>query len=321
MLHVGGVQVDIRYQGSLLEPGEPEYQPFVVRPLDGPPLSVLSIQVLDHPCPGNDSPVLFDSGGPWRMQSEAGGYRPSFSRGDTGRKDAGQQYMIAVADADTGHTRVFVRQDEDSDIAPDGPPVLGAESGRGEDARPLPNPVCYPLDQLLLMNHLASRGGAIVHAAGLELEGRALVFPGVSMAGKSTLARLLVAGGLEDALLSDDRVILRTAAEPGRFLAWGTPWPGDAKIARNASAPLEALVFLVHAGEDRIVPVDSREALRRLLPMVSCPWYDRERFPAVLETCGRVAQSVPCYELQFRATTQVVDLLRAYPWTGADAAR
>ena len=31
------------------------------------------------------------------------------------------------------------------------------------------SPVRYPVDQLLLMNHLSSRGGVIVHAAGAHL--------------------------------------------------------------------------------------------------------------------------------------------------------
>ena len=63
------------------------------------------------------------------------------------------------------------------------------------------------------MNHLAERGGVIVHAAGAVVQGGALVFLGASGAGKSTLSRMFLEAGLGAALLSDDRVILRGCSE------------------------------------------------------------------------------------------------------------
>jgi hypothetical protein len=182
----------------------------------------------------------------------------------------------------------------------------------------LASPFCYPLDETVLMNHLSSRGGVIVHSAGLEMnvggDEIGLVFPGASGAGKTTLSELLLEAGAGTGLLSDDRMILRTGSD-GSVRAWGTPWPGDAGIARNRSVPLRSLLFLIQADADEIVPLTSGEALRRLMPVVSCPWYDRERFPGVLDTCGNVVTNVPSHELRFTRSGAVAKVLAQHAAT------
>ena len=95
------------------------------------------------------------------------------------------------------------------------------------------NPVHYPLDQLLLMYTLAQREGALLHAAGVDIQGQGFIFPGKSGAGKSTLSRQLVVQK-ELEVLSDDRIVIRKI--DGVFQAFGTPWPGDAGLPGPAAA-------------------------------------------------------------------------------------
>lgn len=182
----------------------------------------------------------------------------------------------------------------------------------------LRNPFQHPFDQIMCMNHLVTRGGVIVHSAGIVVNGKTLVFPGVSTAGKSTLTELFMDAGFGSEVLSDDRVIIRQQMERSQptsgFVAWGTPWFGDARIGRNEGAPLAALLFL-HKGEaNEVIPIPTGQAMRELMPVVSVPWYDRERGNAVLETCARLVESVPCYDLQFRPEADVIDLLTARTW-------
>lgn len=169
------------------------------------------------------------------------------------------------------------------------------------------DPTLYPLDQLLVMNHLACRGGIITHSAGLAAGDVGVVFAGVSKAGKSTLSSLIRRNAPAFDMLSDDRIIVRR--HEGRFRAHGTPWPGEAGIARNASVDLRGFFFLSKADRHRITSLGPSQAVRRLFPVVSCPWYDRERFPGVLDTCEKLVNEVPCFELQFRPDPAVVDLI------------
>jgi len=232
------------------------------------------------------------------MQAEkAGGYRLSFHRED------GPVHTVVRSDEETACVCIYMEPD---------PGFCPMQSGM------CPNPVRYPLDQILLMNHLAPRDGLIVHAAGAVVGGCALVFPGLSGGGKSTLSRLFITAGLGDTLLSDDRVIMRVTQgleESERVTAWGTPWPGDARVARNTGAPLAALLFLTKAQENKVMPLDASSAMKRLMPVVSCPWYDRARSDQVLATCARVVESLPCFELHSRPEAHVVEMLTERSWS------
>ena len=194
-------------------------------------------------------------------------------------------YLWAAPDADFGVV----------DIWPE--PVGG---------RPIP-PLLHPVDRVLGMGVLAHRNGFIVHSCGWSCDGRSVLFPGVSGAGKTTLCRQLMAAG-RGVVLSDDRVILREG--PNGFRAFGTPWPGDARQARNDSAPLAALGFIEKSPEHRLTPIRPAEALRRLLEAASVPWFSAPLRDLVLPLVERLVSRVPAYRVGFRPEPGVIDCLR-----------
>jgi hypothetical protein len=170
----------------------------------------------------------------------------------------------------------------------------------------IPSPITYPLDQIILIHHLAHKGGLIVHCAGLEYNGRVSVFPGQSGAGKSSVSRLLrSAAGVS--VLSDDRIVIRKANQ--RFIAHGTPWPGEAKIAINRKADLGHMFFLTRATSNRVQPLTPDQALERLLPVASIPWYDENHLPGVLDFCDDLLQSTSVFDLQFTLENKLMDTL------------
>jgi len=177
------------------------------------------------------------------------------------------------------------------------------------DKTVLSNPIKYPLLQILLMYILAQRQGAIIHAAGIVINGKGYIFPGKSGAGKSTMTRQF-AGRRGIGLLSDDRVVVRK--EEGAFRAYGTPWPGEEGIAENMNVPLSGLFFIAHGSENRIKEISAQEALERLLPVTSIPWYDRDVVPKMLDFCGDLVSHIPTYEFQFKPGIEVVDVLEEY---------
>ena len=173
----------------------------------------------------------------------------------------------------------------------------------------LSNPVSYPLDQILLMYILAIKGGILVHAAGIEVNGKGFIFPGRSGAGKSTIAMHCIERG-DVGLLSDDRVIIRKINN--NYDVFGTPWPGEAGVAQNKSLPLSDIFFIYHGTENRVKKITSQEAIEKLLPLTSIPWYDKEVMPEIFDFCEELISRVPAYELYFKPGVQVVDIFEKY---------
>jgi len=154
---------------------------------------------------------------------------------------------------------------------------------------------------------MAPRQGVILHAAGVFHASWCALFLGRSGAGKSTVSRQLQTSS-RFRLGSDDRIIVRKVSEG--HMAFGTPWPGEARIARNESASLGGLFFLHKASKNRIVPLKPQSAFERLLPVASIPWFDPEVFPSVLEYLEELAREVPAFDLHFRPTPEVADEIR-----------
>jgi energy-coupling factor transporter ATP-binding protein EcfA2 len=153
-----------------------------------------------------------------------------------------------------------------------------------------------------------------VHACGLIVEGGAVLFCGQSGAGKSTTARLWRRHRAGTRILSDDRIAVRSRR--GRFWAHGTPWHGDGGFASSEGGPLRAVFFLKHAKRTRLVPLAVADAASRLYARTFPPPWDAAAVARVLESCGRVAAEVPCYELPFRPDAGAVgQVLRALEGT------
>ena len=158
-------------------------------------------------------------------------------------------------------------------------------------------PFSHPLDQMILVFALSAWKGALVHAAGLGINGKGFVFAGKSGAGKSTVSRLFDQAGRFN-LLSDERVVLREL--PEGFRVYGTPWHSDAYISGAADLPLRAMFFLHHGDENTLVRCNPARTLELLLPLVSIPWFDRERMTHTMDFLGRMIEAIPCFDLYFR---------------------
>jgi len=231
---------------------------------------------------------------------------------------------------DTGQSWAMFRQNDDYALALNTPAVNGraiwlavfnghcdtisiycSDQFRAveEGTSALCTPLAYPLDQLLLMHILADKGGALLHAAGIGINSRGCIFPGRSGAGKSTLSRLFLNRDTAE-MLSDDRIIIRKT--DGKFRAFGTPWAGDANIAENKSVILERLFFIRHAEANRAVKLTPKEAVERLMPVTSIPWYDEKASLQMLSFCEDLVLHIPAYDLHFRPDNEVVTFLEDF---------
>ena len=103
-----------------------------------------------------------------------------------------------------------------------------------------------------------------IHAAAVSHEGKAYLFMGKSGTGKSTHARLWTSCIPGAELLNDDNPTVRIVN--GRAYAYGTPWSGKTSCYKNASYPIEGMVRLVQAPENRFCLKEGTKAFAVLYP-------------------------------------------------------
>jgi hypothetical protein len=173
---------------------------------------------------------------------------------------------------------------------------------------PTINPFQYPLDELLMINLMSSGLGVLIHACGIRIKDRGIIFPGTSGAGKSTLANL-GKSKKDFTILSDDRIIIRKI--DGRFWIYGTPWHGDAQVCSPERAPLERIFFLNHALENWAKGIERIDATSKLMVRSFPPFWSKEGMEFTLGFIDELTKEVPCYELGFLPDKSVFDLIKS----------
>jgi len=165
-----------------------------------------------------------------------------------------------------------------------------------------------PTDQILLARLLADREGCYIHSDGVNMDGRGYLFVGHSGAGKSTIARMLHDRA---EILCDDRMIVRRW--PQGYFIHGNWSHGTMPVVSAGSAPLSALFFLEKAGENRLVPVESRmDAISMLLGCLIKPMVTREWWEKMLALVEDMVGAVPCYRLRFDESGDIVGVVEGF---------
>jgi hypothetical protein len=154
------------------------------------------------------------------------------------------------------------------------------------------------LDSLLrvmLSVALIPARGLLVHAAGIVRGRRGYLFPGVSGAGKTTVARLS-----SDATLLSDELSIATVERDGARVH-GTPFWGElARPGAPGVAALAGIYFLRQATHHGVTPLGERAALARLLTTVMCFSRQAEVVARVVDLAADLVARVPCFVLDFR---------------------
>lgn len=153
---------------------------------------------------------------------------------------------------------------------------------------------------------MAYREGCFLHAGGVILDGKGLLFAGHSGAGKSTMIKMLKERAK---ILCDDRIIIRRLSDG--FRIYGTWSHGEVSDVSPSSAPMDCLIFLEKASENRIIKIETkRDVFIRLLSCLIQPLTTKEWWDKTLPLLDKIASEVPCYILKFDKTGKVIELLR-----------
>jgi len=168
-------------------------------------------------------------------------------------------------------------------------------------------PFEYPLDELASMHRLGLGHGVELHCCGLATaDGRGYLFVGHSGAGKSTLGKQWVKHR-GASILSDDRVVV-TVGDNG-FLIHGTPWHGEAGLARNASAKLRGVFLIRHGERNQTDLLSPSKAAAELLSRSFVPWYRAEALDFTLTFLQRLSGEIPVYTMDCLPDVSAVEYL------------
>lgn len=201
-----------------------------------------------------------------------------------------------------------------------------------------PDPLEYPLDELLVMHRLTQEKAIELHGSGIvRSNGEGNLFLGHSGAGKSTTTRLWTAvEGVE--VLSDDRIIVRRdeagkkagiprlrdrSALPNgrsagddngktRMRMYGTPWHGEAMFASPNSAPLTRIFVLEHGFGNVITALSPSHAVAELFARSFVPFHRHEYVDSALEFLQELVNAVPVYRYAFEPDQRAVEKIRNF---------
>lgn len=161
------------------------------------------------------------------------------------------------------------------------------------------------LEGVDLFDILAERGMLVLHSSYvLRAEGDAILFSGVSGAGKSTQAELWREYAAARVINGD-----RSLIDVSRGMAHGIFYSGTSGICENHSAPISAIVLPEQAGENSVTAAGHREAFMRLINQCAYYPWDADSASEMTELVARLVGRVPVYRLRCRKDEGAVRVL------------
>jgi hypothetical protein len=167
----------------------------------------------------------------------------------------------------------------------------------------------YPIHNLdfrIFTNWLAEFGDLILHAAGIEADGKGYCFAGHFGAGKSTLAASLIDNS-SITVLGEDQVILRYLKN--KFWIYGTPWHSNPRMCSPNGVPLNKLFFLERNSGQLVEPISTMEGITRILQTAFIPYYRSKVVPFILDRLILLSEKIPFYRFGYRLGSDILQLI------------
>jgi len=172
------------------------------------------------------------------------------------------------------------------------------------DAPPaLTNPMCYPLDGLLLYYLSALNRDIFIHGSGIRSNDHGYLFTGPSGKGKTTIAGLFRDKGAEP--VHDDRLILRK--KDNSIFMYNTPVYHDEKPAK---AELTSLYIIEHGPKNKITPLDHTEAMTAVMANCIQHHWNIDLIENLTEAILVLVKTVDIKKLEFVPDSTVVSFIR-----------
>jgi hypothetical protein len=226
---------------------------------------------------------IFDSGETWALCKSDGKY---VLQNDNLRAGS-SPHTFVVLESDLRSGEVFILND-------------------ASDKNLFPDPIGYPLNQVLMILLLSLGKGMLFHACGIADNGSGYLFLGNSTDGKSTMAKLWFES--HATVLNDDRIVVKE--KDGELWMYGTPWHGDFREVSPEGVAIQKAFFLRHGEKNEAILYNGVEAVTMLLTRSFPPLWDKNGMTFTTGLCHRIVDKIPCYELSFSPGTRIVDFVR-----------
>ena len=166
-------------------------------------------------------------------------------------------------------------------------------------------PFFQPLGPLMLSYITHSHNGILIHASGVTDGQKGYVFSAVSGTGKSTMARLWQKQGAK--IINDDRLILIPREE--NVMMTNTPMPYYQDVYKESN--VNAIFLLKQSKTNYIEKLTGASAIARLMANCIQFLYNKKMVGQHLKSITGIVERCPVYELGFKPTTEITDIIRS----------
>ncbi|HEX2970325.1 MAG TPA: hypothetical protein VHO46_14600 [Bacteroidales bacterium] len=164
------------------------------------------------------------------------------------------------------------------------------------------DPFEYPLDGLILYYLTVISHDIMIHASGVNYNGKGFLFSGASGKGKTTMSHLWGNNGAN--IIHDDRLIIRNDGEG--FRMYNTPVYDNEK---PSDALIDRIYLIGHGNENRSVQVSGAAAVS--LVMANCIQHNWGEVTIIglMDSLTLLCSKVPVYKLDFIPDHSVINYI------------
>lgn len=165
----------------------------------------------------------------------------------------------------------------------------------------------YPFPYFGFERMLLEKEGFLLHASLINWQGKGIAFSAASGIGKSTQASLWERYRNAE-IINGDRAGIRRI-EKGVYYAYGSPMAGSSGVVKNKKVPLNSIVLLRQAKENRIRRAGVKEAFTALYKETLMNTWNPIFMQKMTELLFQVVSEVPIYILECRPDEEAVEIL------------
>ena len=164
-------------------------------------------------------------------------------------------------------------------------------------------------DSLALESTFIKQNVFILHSSFINYKGSAILFSGNSGIGKSTQANLWQKYKNID-IINGDRAFIRKVNNI--WYAYGSPFSGSSKIYKNESYPINSIIMLKQAKENKVIPLDKKQAFRSIIRQGTINRWNSDFYNNVINLVDELTNDIPVYLLECLPNEDAVNLLEKY---------